>query len=216
MAANIRHEYVNFDSASLVDGTQIAATGTLSRRVASEQTLGASYVFSSSSSPGRPRWTNHTVFGSWAGRFGQHWAAAASGGATRGASGKLRPYAAAELTGEFPRTLLYARASHSLSQAYGFGLEREATILNAGLRQQLGRRLFGSIGVGYDRSREVGADTAPFTGINANGDLSFSLSQHFFLIADALYRLRRSSSPGAPETSGSQVGLRLSYERTPR
>jgi hypothetical protein len=215
-AVNIRHEYVNFDSASLVDGTQIAATGTLSRRVAREQTLGASYVYSSSSSSGTTRRTNHTVFGSWAGRFGEQWATAVSAGAVRAAGGQWRPYAAAELTGEFRRTSLYARASHSVSQAYGFGRERETTILNAGLRQQLGRRLLASIGGGYDRSRDVGADTPPFTGINANGNLRFTLSRHFFLGADALHRLRRSNGPGAPETSASRAGLQLIYERNPR
>jgi hypothetical protein len=213
---DVRHEYVNFDSDTLLDGTQIAATGSLNRRIARAQTLGISYSYASSNSSGTTRSTNHTVFGSWAGTFGQHWGLAGSGGAIRAASGQWRPYAAGELTGEFRRTALHARASHSVSQAYGFGREREATILNAGVRQQVGRRLLASIGVGYDRSREVGADTAPFTGVNANGALSFTLSRHFFLGLDALHRLRRSTGPGAPETSASRVGLQLIYERNPR
>lgn len=215
-AVDVRHEYVNFDSDSLLDGTQIAATGSLSRRIAPEQTLGVSYSYASGSASGTARSTNHTIFGSWAGTFGQQWGLAGSGGAIRTASGLWRPYAAAELTGDLRRTSLYARASRSISQAYGFGRERESTILNAGLRQQLGRRLAASIGVGYDRNREVGADLPPFTGVNANGDLSFTLSRHFFLGAEARYRLRRSNSPDVPETSASRIGLRLVYERNPR
>jgi hypothetical protein len=215
-AVEVRHEYVDFDSDTLLDGTQIAATGSLNRRIAPEQTLGISYSYASSNSSGTTRSTNHTVFGSWAGTFGLHWGLAGSGGAIRAASGQWRPYAAAELTGEFRRTALHARASHSVSQAYGFGREREATILNAGVRQQVGRRLLASIGVGYDRSREVGSDLPPFTGINANGALSFTLSRHFFLGLDALHRLRRSTGPDTPETSASRVGLQLIYERTPR
>jgi hypothetical protein len=215
-AVDVRHEYVNFDSDTLVDGTQIAAGGTLSRRIALEQTLGASYVFASSSRSGAPRSTNHTVFGSWAGRLGLRWTGAASAGAIRTAFGQWRPYATAQLSAEFRRTLLYARASHSVSQAYGLGREREATILTAGLRQQLGRRLSASIGGGYDWSREIGEGSTPFHGITANGDLSFTLSRHFFLSAAGSYRHRQGDSPASLATTSSRVGLRLAYERSPR
>jgi hypothetical protein len=215
-AVDVRHEYVNFDSDRLLDGTQIAVAGTLSRRIAPEQTLGATYVFSSSSSSGGPRGTNHTVFGSWAGRLGLRWTGAGSAGAIRSALGQWSPYLGAQLTAELRRTLLYARASRTVSQAYGFGREREVTMVSAGLRQQLGRRLSASIGAGYVRSRELSEGSTPFNGINANGGLSFTLSRHFMLSADGSYRRRQGDNPASPETRASRVGLRLIYERNPR
>lgn len=234
LVIDARHEHVAFDSPTLNDGAQFAASANVTHRRSTYTGIAASYLFGVSS--GAQRWTTHTGFGSWRQKIGPRWTSGLSLGATYSTrSGSTFPYAVAELGAVYARAFFSARFSNSVSQALGGGYEQEMTTFGLTARRPLARWLTASLAGSYADSRgitprasasasgvtgspafDVGAQTPRYKTLQASGSLRVRLTSVLGLEADAFtMRLRpeAGAAPGAvTDTVTAGAGLAFVYE----
>jgi len=159
LALDARHEHVTFDSTTLNDGSQFAASASVTHRTSARTGLAASYLLGVSS--GARRWATHTGFASWRRRFGPRWTSGLSLGVTHSTqSASNFPYVVAELGAVYARAWLSARFSNNVSQALGGGYEQEMTTFGLTARRPLGRWLTASLAGSYADSRGVAPRTS--------------------------------------------------------
>ena len=212
----VRHEKITFDENAslpgigpLIAGNVLTADARLSRRIGNEDSLGLgySYAFNLASGTGADV---QSAYLSWAGRLGRRVGAALTGGASRlsarevtGVPGvppdptappivpiaaKWRPSGSAALSAEFRHGSLNAGYSHSVGQAFGFGVERVADFASLSADRRFGRKTTMNINGSYGRTRDVtGSDLNSFDTVAAAAAFRYLLSRRFELNAGYSY-----------------------------
>ncbi|MFN8092264.1 MAG: hypothetical protein U0599_08615 [Vicinamibacteria bacterium] len=219
-----RHERVDFDSPTLVDGSQLALGATINHRRSVLGGLGASYLFVASTTAAQ-RSESHTAYGSWRRLLGPRWTTGLSLGITHSSRAQGNyPYAVGELGATYGRAFFSARFSTNLSQAYGAGYEQEVRTAGLTVRRAVGRRVTASLsGVFADAEAILSPAAAAASGsppgyrtLNATGAIRVRISRAWGLDMDA-FTMRLRPRPGAAlvtvaDTVTGGAGLAFVYE----
>lgn len=210
-----RYDRFQFDSETLVDGEALVAGGTLSHRLGERSSAGLSYSFVDNRTQGVDSQVQvlRTVWGT---RLSPHWNLGASAGVSRltlpDADAVWNPAGGVDLTGQYPRSEVSLRYSHSISQAFGLGQERVLDYVSAGLSRRLSRRFSVRADGSYGLSRDPEGDAFRIHTVSASGALRVTLTRELGLTLGGGFN--RSSEPvgavvGGPpvRTASALVGL---------
>ena len=224
VTVDARHERVDFDSPTLVDGSQLALGATINHRRSAVGGLGASYLFVASTTAAQ-RSESHTAYGSWRRLLGPRWTTGISAGITHSSRAQGNyPYAVGELGATYGRAFFSARLSTNLSQAYGAGYEQEVRTAGLTVRRAVGRRVTASLSGVFADAEAIQSPAAAAAGgsppgyrtLNATGAVRVRISRAWGLDMDA-FTMRLRPRPGAAlvtvaDTVTGGAGLAFVYE----
>jgi hypothetical protein len=206
------YTYVSFDSPTLVDGTTVRGTISLSRTVSARDNLVLAYSIQQS----RHNDTTfaQTLSAGWRRVVANSLSANLGAGASQylGAApgpGTWSFYATAGIDKTFRRGTLGARYSHAIDQAFGFGQDRVADGVVAHLTLVITRRLRLQTSGTYGYSRDAATGDFLFDTRSASAALDFQLTRRLSTSAGYSYS-RRLNVGAAQPVSSSQVHLALS------
>jgi hypothetical protein len=215
------YDYVKFLEGDLLDGRQMRAAVTLSRRLNPRTSLGMSYVFNRSTKDLQPDQDVHSARAVWSKLFGRNhsWGASFGASALKRLDGtwSVSPTGNAYVNVAEPRTklLMNLRYEHEVNQAFGLGVERIADVASFSLSRPIGRKLSGSASYGYSRSQDTGSDVVPFSfqSHNLNGGLRYAPTRDIGV--DLGYSYFRTGYY-TPIVNNHSFQLGLVYRRDPR
>jgi hypothetical protein len=216
------YDYVKFLSGDLLDGRQLRAGLSLSRKLRARSTLGLAYGFTRSTKDLQPDQDVHSGRVVWSRAFGRNNSMGASIGATAlrrllDRTWSVNPTGNANVSIADPRThlIMTLRYEHEVNQAFGLGVERVADLLAFSLSRPIGRKLSCAAGYGYSLSRDTGEDVTPFRfrTHNANGNVRYAATRTFAVdLGDSFFY----TGYYTPAVNNHVLQLGLAYRRDPR
>lgn len=208
-----RHDYVDFQSETAIDGKRYGGGLDLSRRFGENTTWTLGANVSRSERLGTAADVGTANLG-WRHTFTREWTAGAAAGISRIHSGdqdRTRWNAEADVSRRVERSTLSAGYARRVGQAFGLGRERESDVYRLGYDRLLGTKFAFSGDFAYIVSRDPFDSTFNLKTQNYTAGLSWNLAREWGLRGSYLFR-RRSGSTG-PGVDGQRALLALSYRK---
>lgn len=180
LASEIRYDDVRFDSKTLVGGSQLRATSTLSHTLGGNDSLRLSYSYRSDFLPQDTRQT-HTVSTGWSGVLWRRVSAGASLGVNLARGESPSVGGSAHLVSRYQGGAVHLSYERSIGQAFGFGRQRLFEVAAASLNHTLNRRLDLGAALSHSHSWDSSDPLFRLSTQSGTAGIGFALNRQFRL-----------------------------------